>query len=625
MGVRAPARILVLLLASVAIGAAAGNIPSPSRLRAENDGREGIDLLLRGRYLEARDLLDRALAERPAAWDRYARARARIHAGDLEGARADLETLGTVPTFRTVALAWLERLLPGGAPLVTPPLRLVSQITRSPAGAVAPVAPGEILYAPMTGTGIFRASQTEGPSVFATGFQGIAQILRLSTGEIAVTDFAAGRVVILNPAGWRKTSFPPEGLLGPNGIAEVSTIDTDAMDLLVSVSGTGEVIRFRRKGEGGDFARVATYFGEAPLARPRGLLSLDDGGFLVAEAGRARILRVDAEGTVRETLSHPRLREPSDFSRDAGGLGTAVWIADAAPEGGGLFRCDTIGARPLPVVGAETAIHSVYADPNGTIFLGSARGLFGYRADPARGAWVEIAGVSARRYPTIEVRAIVRDPDGRPIWGLTDRNLRILGEGNVVRWPVSVAGPDPFARRLRLVWASPDPEFLDAPLRRLLAAWGVPPEGETRIGRDLERLDRVLADLAPSAAPTAILLLAGDALASGPAVERIGLSARANGIPIFVLHTGSASSPSRAVIARLAQVSGGAIASPFEGGATVPLERALGARDGGQYRIVFTIPEGEAHAPRALVGLTLEARYRGLVGFDRLAFRVPIR
>jgi DNA-binding beta-propeller fold protein YncE len=169
--------------------------------------------------------------------------------------------------------------------------------------------------------------------------------------RLAVTDTITGRVVVCDFAGRVERIYPL--LTRPQGVR------FDGDRLLVCDTGTDRVLAIDRAS--GEQAVLAD-----GLASPADVAVLADGGVLVAEAGRHRLWRVEADGTRKEVVAGTGQENLVDSAEGAPLLAQPSGLA-ALPGGGAVF------------VDAEASALRVLT-PEGDVVTLVGQGLFDWGA-----------------------------------------------------------------------------------------------------------------------------------------------------------------------------------------------------------------------------------------------------
>lgn len=127
---------------------------------------------------------------------------------------------------------------------------------------------------------------------------GIQGALELADGSLLVAEAATGKLVRVSPSEPAETTVLAEGLEGPVGLAA----DTEAKEpgVYVTEVRSGKVTRVRLS----DGAKSTVAKG---LKAPEGIARHPDGGLIVAEVGRKRLVRIEP-ATGRQTVLASNLR-----------------------------------------------------------------------------------------------------------------------------------------------------------------------------------------------------------------------------------------------------------------------------------------------------------------------------
>jgi sugar lactone lactonase YvrE len=149
----------------------------------------------------------------------------------------------------------------------------------------------------------------------ANGVQGV---LELADGTLLVAEGTTGRLVRMDTAEPAVTTVLAEGLAGPVGLAA----DTEAKEpgVYVTEVRSGKVTRVRLS----DGSKRPVAQG---LKAPEGIARHPDGGLIVAEVGRQRLVRIDpATGKSTVIASHLRIGLPESAPFPPGYLPTGVAV-----------------------------------------------------------------------------------------------------------------------------------------------------------------------------------------------------------------------------------------------------------------------------------------------------------
>ena len=187
-------------------------------------------------------------------------------------------------------------------------------------------------------------------------FEDARAVAATPDGALYVIEGATGEVLVLRA-----------GLvvrrLGGSGTTAEATIDPVALDptngqaVFVADRAAGAIHHFTAEGRLAGSVPVPDVDPARPLrqavrdgarGRPVAVAAAPDGALYVADAGRAHVLRLDAEGTVERVLGAGRLREPVALAVADDGT---LWVADAGR--GGLQAFDAFGT---PGAFAEAAL-----------------------------------------------------------------------------------------------------------------------------------------------------------------------------------------------------------------------------------------------------------------------------
>ncbi|WP_257458791.1 SMP-30/gluconolactonase/LRE family protein [Archangium lipolyticum] len=149
----------------------------------------------------------------------------------------------------------------------------------------------------------------------ANGVQGV---LELADGTLLLAEAATGRLVRVDAAEPAGTTMLAEGLEGPVGLAA----DTEAKEpgVYVTEVRSGKVTRVRLS----DGARRTVAKG---LKAPEGIARHPDGGLIVAEVGRKRLVRIEpATGRLTVLASGLRIGLPENAGMPPGYIPTGVAV-----------------------------------------------------------------------------------------------------------------------------------------------------------------------------------------------------------------------------------------------------------------------------------------------------------
>ncbi|OJH40782.1 SMP-30/gluconolactonase/LRE family protein [Cystobacter ferrugineus] len=147
---------------------------------------------------------------------------------------------------------------------------------------------------------------------------GVQAAIELADGTLIVAEAATGRVVRVDTAEPAGTTVLAEGLEGPVGLAA----DTEAEEpgVYVTEVRSGKVTRVRLS----DGARRTVAKG---LKAPEGIARHPDGGLIVAEVGRKRLVRIEpATGRLTVIASGLRIGLPENGGMPPGYLPTGVAV-----------------------------------------------------------------------------------------------------------------------------------------------------------------------------------------------------------------------------------------------------------------------------------------------------------
>ncbi|KFE64300.1 SMP-30/gluconolactonase/LRE family protein [Hyalangium minutum] len=147
---------------------------------------------------------------------------------------------------------------------------------------------------------------------------GIQGALELADGSLLVAEAATGKLVRVSTAEPAVTTVLAEGLEGPMGLAA----DTEAQEpgVYVTEVRSGKVTRVRLS----DGAKSTVAKG---LKAPEGIARHPDGGLIVAEVGRKRLVRIEpATGRLTVLASNLRIGLPESAGLPPGYLPTGIAV-----------------------------------------------------------------------------------------------------------------------------------------------------------------------------------------------------------------------------------------------------------------------------------------------------------
>lgn len=147
---------------------------------------------------------------------------------------------------------------------------------------------------------------------------GIQGALELADGSLLVAEAATGKLVRVSPSEPAETTVLAEGLDGPVGLAA----DTDAKEpgVYVTEVRSGKVTRVRLS----DGAKSTVAKG---LKAPEGIARHPDGGLIIAEVGRKRLVRIEpATGRLTVLASNLRIGLPESAGLPLGYMPTGVAV-----------------------------------------------------------------------------------------------------------------------------------------------------------------------------------------------------------------------------------------------------------------------------------------------------------
>jgi DNA-binding beta-propeller fold protein YncE len=247
----------------------------------------------------------------------------------------------------------------------------------------------------------------------------------LPDGTLFVTEFNGDRVSRVGPDGTAKT-FGKKGrgdgdLIGP----EYAAVDSEGYAYFVDF-GNARVSKFDDEGN------FVLAFGAKDLdagfpgfMSPTGLC-IAGGVVYVADTLAKSIYRFDESGNYLGTIADGALHMPEGLSSWEGGR--ALLVADTDRIVSVDLESEAVSEVYL-AQGRKARIVGAAADFNGNIvacdFDASTVSVLSEASSLASGYDVEIQSIDSSAFPKVQVDAIVRDKDGRPVVGLRDGNFRV--------------------------------------------------------------------------------------------------------------------------------------------------------------------------------------------------------
>ncbi|MBN2158303.1 MAG: hypothetical protein JW807_02830 [Spirochaetes bacterium] len=243
-------------------------------------------------------------------------------------------------------------------------------------------------------------------------------------GRLAVTDFRADRVYILNPDGGVLAKFggpgDGEGLFhGPEGVCF-----GEKGELYVVDSGNCRVQKFDRDGKFIlQFGKKGEYEGE--FSKPSDVVA-HGGRVYVTDPGVNRLACFDDSGNFIENVAVGNMESPRGISR----LGETLLISDE--KKGlllyGLTDGSTARFKPESKRGLS-GVHAAIADRDGYIYCAEygrgAVSLFSPVQKRYSNVSLEITSVDTSSFPVVAFYLNVRNRDGSPLYGLDQSNFMV--------------------------------------------------------------------------------------------------------------------------------------------------------------------------------------------------------
>lgn len=429
-----------LLFLALALPLAAQEVTHVDRIRAGEEFRRGLQSFHRGSFNEAILLFEKALSYIPGEplildWLGRSYYRSGIEGAALQQWRFASDAgyggpllrtrIEIVQERRTIRPDYLlsERFVEAAVlPSVKERTRLFNQpvsVASLPDGSFWAVAYGsnELVRFDVNGLIIARARGPIG------GFDRPFDLVRLSSGNLLVSEMGADRLSFVRPDGQYLSSFGTKGrgvgqLVGPQYIAE-----DDYGNIYVTDFGNARIVVFNQEGE------PLFVFGSRDVQFPGflspGGLAWYENRLYAADSLRGSLHVFDSSGNFIETL----LPEGSLVRSEA----IRVWqgrLLVSLPNRLVLVDPATGASRDLASLGnAPVRITSAVPDINGNLVLADYRGnsiqILSRMSDLAGGLFVQIERVVSDRFPEMILEVRVEDRNRRPITGLKATNFRV--------------------------------------------------------------------------------------------------------------------------------------------------------------------------------------------------------
>lgn len=425
---------------ALALPLVAQEVTGADRIKAGEEFRRGVQSFHRGSFNEAILLFEKALSYIPgeplildwlgrsyyrsgiegAALQQWRFASDAGYGGPLLSTRIEI-----VQERRTIRPDYLlsERFVEAAVlPSVKERTRLFNQpvsLAALPDGSFWAAAYGsnELVRFDVNGLIIARARGPLG------GFDRPFDLIRLSSGNLLVSEMGADRLSLVRPDGQYLSSFGTKGrgtgqLVGPQYIAE-----DDYGNIYVTDFGNARIAVFTPAGEplfvfGSKDARFPGFLS------PGGLAWYED-RLYAADSLRGSLHVFDSSGNFIETL----LPEGSLVRSEA----IRVWqgrLLVSLPNRLVLVDPATGASRDLASLGnAPARITCAVPDINGNLVLADYRGnsiqIMSRMSDLAGGLFVQIERVVSDRFPEMILEVRVEDRNRRPVTGLKAANFRL--------------------------------------------------------------------------------------------------------------------------------------------------------------------------------------------------------
>ncbi len=275
---------------------------------------------------------------------------------------------------------------------------------------------GKLVKFDLNGNGIF--SVTPG---FGSGLYGVD----CSGSRLAVSDFKNDRVFLMSTSGKVIKEIGRSGS-GPSEFHGPAGLKFDAAgNLYVADTGNDRIQKFDP--DGGfilQFGKSGKYEGE--LSGPSAV-SVIEGLVYIADRKNSRISLFDEWGNFKKNLLEKKLDSPRGISVHGGSL----LISD---ERKGLVKYDpaTGDVSPFEAENGEENIRlfATAADRDGFVYCldYSAQSVYAYTPVERKytNLEVEIASVDTGMFPVVACYVNIRNREGRPVYGLTSENIKIV-------------------------------------------------------------------------------------------------------------------------------------------------------------------------------------------------------
>lgn len=255
------------------------------------------------------------------------------------------------------------------------------------------------------------------------GFDRPVDIIRLSSGNLLVSESAGNRLSLLKPNGQLIKHIGKKGrglgeLIGPQYLAEDSYGNIYTTDY-----GNNRVVVFNADGEG-LFSFGGKTDGFAGLKSPTGIAIYEDRIF-VADSVKGAVYEFDRAGNYKGIfVEEGALKKPEAMKN----WGTHLIVADLNRvltvdiSTGAIFENASTGHAP-------TAVTSAVPDMNGNIivtdFKANELGVMSKMSELVGGFFVQIQRVYADNFPKVSLEVKVENRKRQPVVGLQESNFLI--------------------------------------------------------------------------------------------------------------------------------------------------------------------------------------------------------